>query len=449
MEEKIKELLSTRNFREIKEVFCDFQPVDAASIIEELFYESEDRKEILILYRLLPKDLAAETFAFFDADVQRELIEGFSDRELRDVLTQTFVDDMVDMVEEMPANIVKRILRNSDVKTRQAINEILKYPEDSAGSIMTIEYIELLPTMTVADAFLNIKRNGVDKETIYTCYVKDQNRRLIGFVTVKSLLLSEPEELISDIMETNIISVNTHEDQEVVSEMMTRYDFLALPVVDAENRLVGIVTVDDIVDVILEEATEDIEKMAAITPSEKPYLKLGIFETWKQRIPWLLILMISATFTGGIIDMYTESLAACAILTTFIPMFMGTGGNAGSQASVTIIRGLSINEIEFSDWLKIVWKEFRVALLCGTTLALIYFAVLVWIMKIEFMIAVVVGLTLIITVIAAKLVGCTLPMLAKKIGFDPAVMASPFITTIVDTLSLVIFFKIAVLLLNI
>lgn len=449
MEEKIKELLSTRNFREIKEVFCDFQPVDAASIIEELFYESEDRKEILILYRLLPKDLAAETFAFFDADVQRELIEGFSDRELRDVLTQTFVDDMVDMVEEMPANIVKRILRNSDVKTRQAINEILKYPEDSAGSIMTIEYIELLPTMTVADAFLNIKRNGVDKETIYTCYVKDQNRRLIGFVTVKSLLLSEPEELISDIMETNIISVNTHADREVVSEMMTRYDFLALPVVDAENRLVGIVTVDDIVDVILEEATEDIEKMAAITPSEKPYLKLGIFETWKQRIPWLLILMISATFTGGIIDMYTESLAACAILTTFIPMFMGTGGNAGSQASVTIIRGLSINEIEFSDWLKIVWKEFRVALLCGTTLALIYFAVLVWIMKIEFMIAVVVGLTLIITVIAAKLVGCTLPMLAKKIGFDPAVMASPFITTIVDTLSLVIFFKIAVLLLNI
>lgn len=449
MEEKIKELLSTRNFREIKEVFCDFQPVDAASIIEELFYESEDRKEILILYRLLPKDLAAETFAFFDADVQRELIEGFSDRELRDVLTQTFVDDMVDMVEEMPANIVKRILRNSDVKTRQAINEILKYPEDSAGSIMTIEYIELLPTMTVADAFLNIKRNGVDKETIYTCYVKDQNRRLIGFVTVKSLLLSEPEELISDIMETNIISVNTHEDQEVVSEMMTRYDFLALPVVDAENRLVGIVTVDDIVDVILEEATEDIEKMAAITPSEKPYLKLGIFETWKQRIPWLLILMISATFTGGIIDMYTESLAACAILTTFIPMFMGTGGNAGSQASVTIIRGLSINEIEFSDWLKIVWKEFRVALLCGTTLALIYFAVLVWIMKIEFMIAVVVGLTLIITVIAAKLVGCTLPMLAKKIGFDPAVMASPFITTIVDTLSLVIFFKIAELLLRI
>ena len=449
MEEKIKELLSTRNFREIKEVFCDFQPVDAASIIEELFYESEDRKEILILYRLLPKDLAAETFAFFDADVQRELIEGFSDRELRDVLTQTFVDDMVDMVEEMPANIVKRILRNSDVKTRQAINEILKYPEDSAGSIMTIEYIELLPTMTVADAFLNIKRNGVDKETIYTCYVKDQNRRLIGFVTVKSLLLSEPEELISDIMETNIISVNTHEDQEVVSEMMTRYDFLALPVVDAENRLVGIVTVDDIVDVILEEATEDIEKMAAITPSEKPYLKLGIFETWKQRIPWLLILMISATFTGGIIDMYTESLAACAILTTFIPMFMGTGGNAGSQASVTIIRGLSINEIEFSDWLKIVWKEFRVALLCGTTLALIYFAVLVWIMKIEFMIAVVVGLTLIITVIAAKLVGCTLPMLAKKIGYDPAVMASPFITTIVDTLSLVIFFKIAELLLRI
>lgn len=449
MEEKIKQLLDEKKYREIKENFTDVQPADAAAVIEELFEESEDRKEILILYRLLPKDLAAETFAFFDADVQKELIEGFSDRELRDILDQTFVDDTVDMVEEMPANIVKRILMNSDIKTRQAINEILKYPEDSAGSIMTIEYIELLPTMTVADAFLNIKRNGVDKETIYTCYVKDQNRKLIGFVTVKSLLLSEPEDLISDIMEKNIISVNTHEDREVVSELMTRYDFLALPVVDGENRLVGIVTVDDIVDVIMEETTEDIEKMAAITPSEKPYLKIGIFETWKQRIPWLLILMISATLTGQIIDMYTEALAACAILTTFIPMFMGTGGNAGSQASVTIIRGLSINEIEFSDWFYIVWKELRVAILCGLTLAVIYFGVLILIMDIDMMIAVVVGLTLIVTVIAAKLVGCTLPMLAKKIGFDPAVMASPFITTIVDTLSLVIFFKIAVLLLKI
>lgn len=449
MKEKIKELLEMKNFREIKEVFCDVQPADAAAVIEELFEESEDRKDILILYRLLNKDLAAETFAFLDADVQKELIEGFSDQELRDVLTQTFVDDMVDMVEEMPANIVKRILKNSDAQTRHAVNEILKYPDDSAGSIMTIEYIELLPTMTVADAFLNIKRNGVDKETIYTCYVKDQNRKLIGFVTVKSLLLAESDDLISDIMETNIISVNTHEDQEVVSEMMTKYDFLALPVVDDENRLVGIVTVDDVMDVMLEEATEDIEKMAAITPSEKPYLKLGIFETWKHRIPWLLILMISATLTGSIIDMYTESLAACAILTTFIPMFMGTGGNAGSQASVTIIRGLSINEIEFSDWFKIVWKEFRVAVLCGITLAVIYFAALVWIRKIDVMIAVVVGLTLIITVIAAKFIGCTLPMLAKKIGFDPAVMASPFITTIVDTLSLIIFFNIAGLLLNI
>lgn len=449
MEEKIIELLELKEFAQIKESFADLQAADAAQLLEDMFELIKDKKDILILFRLMPKDLAAEAFSFCETETQAELISGFSDRELRDVLEQTFVDDTVDMVEEMPANLVKRILQNSDPETRIAINQILHYPEDSAGSIMTIEYVELLPTMTVEDAFMRIKRTGVDKETIYTCYVKDKNRKLIGLVTVKTMLLSESDDLIEDIMETNVISVNTHEDQEEVSAIMSKYDFLALPVVDTENRLVGIVTVDDIVDVIQEEATEDIEKMAAITPSEKPYLKIGIFETWKQRIPWLLILMISATFTGSIIDMYTESLAACAILTTFIPMFMGTGGNAGSQASVTIIRGLSINEIEFSDWFRIVWKELRVALLCGVTLAVIYFGVLIWVMKIEFMIAVVVGLTLVVTVIAAKLVGCTLPMLAKKIGFDPAVMASPFITTIVDTLSLVIFFKIAVMLLNI
>ena len=449
MVEKISELLELKDFRAIREHFCDLRAADAALILEDMFEELDDKKDILILFRLLPKDLAAETFTFFDSDTQLELISGFSDRELRDVLEQTFVDDTVDIVEEMPANIVKRILRNSDPETRNAINQILQYPEDSAGSIMTIEYIELSQTMTVSDAFTRIKRTGVDKETIYTCYVKDENRKLIGFVSVKTLLLSEPEDLIGDIMETNVISVNTHEDQEVVSDIMSKYDFLALPVVDAENRLVGIVTVDDIVDVILEETTEDIEKMAAITPSEKPYLKLGIFETWKQRIPWLLILMISATFTGSIIDMYTDSLASCAILTTFIPMFMGTGGNAGSQASVTIIRGLSINEIQFSDWFKIVWKEFRVAVLCGITLAVIYFLALIYISRIDFMIAVVVALTLIATVITAKIVGCILPILAKKVGFDPAVMASPFITTVVDTLSLVIFFRIAVLLLGI
>ncbi len=449
MVEKITELLEQKDFRAIREHFCDLRAADAAVILEDMFEELDDKKDILILFRLLPKDLAAETFTFFNSDTQLELISGFSDRELKNMLDQTFVDDMVDIVEEMPANIVKRILRNADAETRNAINQILQYPDDSAGSIMTIEYIELSETMTVADAFTRIKRTGVDKETIYTCYVKDENRKLIGFVSVKTLLLSEPEDLIGDIMETNVISVNTHEDQEVVSDIMSKYDFLALPVVDAENRLVGIVTVDDIVDVILEETTEDIEKMAAITPSEKPYLKMGIFETWKQRIPWLLLLMISATFTGSIIDMYTDSLSACAILTTFIPMFMGTGGNAGSQASVTIIRGLSINEIEFADWFKIVWKEFRVALLCGLTLAVIYFLALVCITRIDIMIAVVVALTLILTVIMAKIVGCLLPILAKKVGFDPAVMASPFITTVVDTLSLVIFFRIAVALLGI
>ena len=449
MEERILELFEEKKFAQIKEEFTDLQPADAAQLLEEMFEEMKDKKDILILFRLMPKDLAAEVFSFCETETQAELISGFSDRELRDVLEQTFVDDTVDMVEEMPANLVTRILHNSDPETRRAINQILHYPEDSAGSIMTIEYVELLPTMTVADAFMRIKRTGLDKETIYTCYVKAPNRKLIGLVTVKTMLLSEPEALIEDIMETNVISVNTHEDREEVSAIMSKYDFLALPVVDTENRLVGIVTVDDIVDVIQEEATEDIEKMAAITPSEKPYLKIGIFETWKQRIPWLLILMISATFTGSIIDMYTESLAACAILTTFIPMFMGTGGNAGSQASVTIIRGLSINEIEFSDWLKIVWKEFRVAILCGITLAVIYFGALLWVMKVDFMVSVVVALTLIATVITAKLVGCILPILAKMIGFDPAVMASPFITTIVDTLSLVIFFKIAVMLLKI
>lgn len=448
MVEKISELLEQKKFHDIREELSDMQAADVAGILEELYEEMEDKKNILILFRVLPKDLAAEAFAFFNSDMQQELITGFSDRELHYLMQQTFIDDAVDMIEEMPANIVNRILHNSDRETRIAINEILKYPEDSAGSIMTIEYVDLLPDMTVSDAFSRIRETGVDKETIYTCYVKDANRKLIGLVTVKTLLLSDYEDKIEDIMEKNVISVITHEDQEVVSAMMSKYDFLAIPVVDAENRLVGIVTVDDIVDVIQEETTEDIEKMAAITPSDKPYLKIGIFETWKQRIPWLLLLMISATFTGSIIDKYTDLLASCAVLTTFIPMFMGTGGNAGSQASVTIIRGLSINEIEFSDWLKIVWKEFRVAILCGVTLALIYFLKLVYISHEEIMIAVVVGLTLIVTVTAAKIVGCVLPMLAKKVGFDPAVMASPFITTIVDALSLIIFFKIAVLVLN-
>ncbi len=449
MQNTIINLLENQDYSALKNMFEDINVADIASIFEEMFGEMMEERELIILFRLLPKDIAADCFSFLDSDMQRILISAFSDRELQEVLEQTFVDDAVDMIEEMPANVVSRILRNADAETRAAINEILKYPKDSAGSIMTIEYVELLPDMTVDEAFTRIRRTGVDKETIYTCYVKDKNRHLIGLTTVKSMLLSDKNDIIEDIMETNIISVNTHEDKEVVAAVFEKYDFLAVPVVDKSNRLVGIVTVDDAIDVVQEENTEDIEKMAAILPTDKPYMKTGVFATWKNRIPWLLLLMVSAGFTGQIIGVYENALSACMALSIFIPMLMGTGGNAGGQSSVTIIRSLSLGDVEFSDLFRVIWKELRVSVLCGLTLTAANFAKMLLIDGEAMGVAAVVSITLLATVVIANLVGCSLPMLAKKIGFDPAVMASPFITTIVDALSLVVYFQIAKMVLGI
>ena len=436
--ENIKELLHEKKWAKLKDILEDMNEQDIA----ELFMELEER-ELTFIYRLLPKELAAEVFVNLEPEYQEALIRAFSDSELREVLDELYVDDAVDIIEEMPATLVKRILQHTDPEMRKSINEILRYPEDSAGSIMTTEYVDLKRNMTVSDAFTRIRRTGVDKETIYTCYVTDSKRKLKGVVTAKDLLLSDENDLIRDIMESNVISVSTVEDKEVVADIFQKYDFLALPVVDGEERLVGIVTVDDAIDVLQEEATEDIEKMAAITPTDKPYLKMGAVETWKKRFPWLLILMVSATFTGKIIQHFESALQAYVILTSFIPMLMDTGGNCGGQASVTIIRGLSLGDIEFKDIFKVIWKEFRVALLCGITLAVANFAKMMIIDRVNITVAAVVCMTLVCTIIVAKIIGCTLPIFAKAIKLDPAVMASPFITTIVDALSLLVYFTIA------
>lgn len=444
MTEKILELLEEKKYSEISVLVKDANPADLAVMLEEL-----PELKMPIVFRLLPKELAADTFAYMGGDAQEILIRGFSDKELDEVMEQLFLDDTVDMIEEMPANVVKRVLRHVDTDTRKMINQVLNYPRDSAGSLMTMEYVDLKRSMTVEQAFDRIRKIGVEKETIYTCYVTDSRRKLEGIVTVKDLLLSPKTEVIRNIMETNVKFVSTHTDQEVVASELSKYDFLAIPVVDAEERLVGIVTVDDAIDVIQEEATEDIEKMAAITPTDKPYMKTGVFETWKKRVPWLLILMISATFTSGIIASFESALAASVILTSFIPMLMDTGGNAGSQSSITVIRGLSLGEIQFRDVFKIVGKELLVALCCGVTLAGANFLKLIFLDRVGIMVAAVVCLTLVVVMTVANLVGSTLPLLAKKIGFDPAVMASPFITTIVDAVALLIYFNIAKLMLGI
>lgn len=444
MNEKILTLLEEKKYQELKQVLNEMESADIAAMFEEL-----PESKMTLLFRLLSKETAAEVFVELESDTQEVLITSFSDSELKEVLEELYVDDAVDIIEEMPANVVKRILLHSDSEMRQSINLILQYPKDSAGSIMTVEYVDLKENMTVEDAFLHIRRTGVDKETVYTCYVTDPNRKLVGLVTVKDLLLSDYSCTMSEIMETNIIYVNTLDDREDVARQFGKYDFLAIPVVDQERRLVGIVTVDDAIDVLEEENTEDIEKMAAITPSDKPYLKTGVFETWKHRIPWLLFLMISATFTGAIITYYNDALGAFTILSSFIPMLMDSGGNAGGQASVSIIRGIALGEIEFRDLFRVVWKESRVALLCGLTMAATNFLKLMFFDRVGIAVAAVVCLTLLLTIFCAKIVGCILPMLAKRIGFDPAVMASPFITTIVDALSLAIYFKIAVFLLHI
>ena len=442
--DKILELLENKDFPQLGNLLKDMNPADVAELFEDL-----PREKMALVFRLLPKELAADAFAYMNPDEQTVLVEAFSDKELHDVVNELYVDDAADMIEEMPANLVKRILRHTDAETRVLINQILNYPKDSAGSIMTMEYVDLKRGMTVEEAFDRIRAIGVEKETVYTCYVTDSRRKLKGIVTVKDLLLAPKNELIRNIMETNTIYVSTHTDKEEVASLFGKYDFLAVPVVDNEERLVGIVTVDDAIDVIQDEATEDIEMMAAITPTDKPYMKTGVFATWKKRIPWLLLLMISATFTGSIITSFEDALSASIVLTGFIPMLMDTGGNAGSQASVSIIRGLSLGEIEYKDIGRILWKEARVAFLCGVSLAVANFVKLLLIDRVTIPVAIVVCSTLVVTVLAAKLVGCSLPVLAKRIGFDPAVMASPFITTIVDALSLLIYFRIACAVLHI
>lgn len=439
------ELLENRKYSELRTILIDMEPIDIALLCEGL-----PEEKLPVVYRILPKELAAETFVELDAELQELLIKSFSDKELNEVLRELYLDDTVDIIEEMPASVVRRILNTSSPEDRAAINELLKYPTDSAGSIMTTEYISLKGSMTVAEAFDRIRATGVDKETIYTCYVTDDNRRLTGVVTVKELLLNQYTEHIGSIMDDNVLCAATGEDKESVAEKFKRYDLLALPVVDNENRLVGIITVDDAIDVLTEETTEDIEKMAAITPSDKPYLKTGAFVIFAKRIPWLLLLMISATFTGGIIGSFESALAVLPVLTAFIPMLMDTGGNSGSQASVTVIRGLALGEIRPADFLRVVWKEMRVAALCGITLAVATFGKILLVDRlimgnetVSVLVAFTVSLTLAITVLAAKLVGCMLPLAAKCLHFDPAVMASPFITTIVDAISLLVYFAIA------
>jgi len=444
MTETTKELLEAKNFTKLRAIFSESKPADLASIFSDI-----PNEKLLLLFRILPKELAAETFVEMDSDIQAHLIDKFTDEELTDVIDELFLDDTVDIIEEMPANVVTRMLAHTDQENRNLINQILHYPKDSAGSIMTIEYVELKKAMTIEDAFAKIKRTGVDKETIYTCYVTDEKKKLLGIVTAKDLMLSEDGSVIENIMETNIISVATTENKESAARLFDKYDFLAIPVVDNEGRLVGIITVDDAIDVLQMADSEDIEIMAAILPTEKAYLKTSVFETWRKRIPWLLLLMVSATFTSKILSSFEHALAAQVTLTAFIPMLMDTGGNAGSQASVTIIRGLSLGEIEMKDILKILAREISVSLLCGVTLAVVNFGKMMLIDDVSVAIAAVVCITLVFTVIIAKVIGCTMPIVAKKIGFDPAVMASPFITTIVDALALLIYFQIAGVLLNI
>lgn len=442
--EAIEEYIREKRYAQLRDLLLPMAPADIASVCADL------GEEVPLMFRLLPKELAAEVFVELDSDEQEMLIQSFSNTELKEVLDELYLDDTVDIVEEMPANVVKRILRHSDPEMRKSINEILKYPEDSTGSIMTTEFVDLKQSMTVEAAFKRIRRTGPDKETINVCYVIDEQRHLIGLLSIRTLLLADEDDIIGDIMETNIISVHTLDDQETTARALSKYDFLALPVVDTENRLVGIVTVDDAMDVLQEEVTEDIELMAAILPSDKPYLKTGVLETWKARTPWLMILMLSATFTGIILTRFENSLSACAILTAFIPMLSGTGGNSGTQASTAVIRALSLGEVRFSDLLRVVWKECRVALICGVCLAAANFVKMMvvdcWLLAnptVTPAVAAVVCCTLVGTVACAKLVGASLPILAEKIGFDPAVMASPFISTIVDALSLLIYFRFA------
>ena len=452
VQKALVKMLEEKKYATLRDILVTMNPSDVAGLFVDL-----EEKQIPLMFRLLAKEQAAETFVEMEPEAQELLIRGFSDNELKEILDELYADDAVDIVEEMPANVVKRILKTADPELRTSINQILRYPEYSAGSIMTTEYVSLRPSMTVEEAILRIRRQGVDKETIYTCYVIDKDRTLLGIVTVKDLLLADDDEMkIQDIMITNMIYVTTQTDQEEVARMFSKYDFVALPVVDGEERMVGIVTFDDAMDVMEEEVTEDMELMSGMTPSEKPYLRSSPFELFKNRVPWLMLMMVSATFTGLIITSFEGALAAQVALTAFIPMLMGTGGNSGSQSSVTVIRALSLDELEFSDIGTVIWKEIRTAVLCGIALAVVCF-VKIWLVDkllfgnhdITVMVDLVVCLALAVTVIIAKMVGCMLPLAAKAMKLDPAVMASPFISTIVDALSLLVYFLFAKALLGV
>ncbi len=441
--DKIQELLKEKRFFELKKYLEQIEPEDIAIILNEVSEE-----ECVIVYRLLNKDVASDVFVELDSDIQEKLIGFFTDKELKEVLDEIFLDDTADIIEEMPANVVKRILKNISKEDRKVVNELLKYPEDSAGTIMTTEFIDLKINMTVKDAFAKIKKIGINNETIYTCYVLDIRRQILGILDVKDLLLAEEDTLIKEIMETNVITVNTLDDKEEVAKKFDKYDLMAIPVVDKEERLVGIVTIDDAIDVLQEENTEDFEIMAAITPIEDSYFKTSVFKHARNRILWLLLLMISATLTGTILTHYEEAFAALPILVSFIPMIMDTGGNCGSQSSTLIIRGMAMDEIKLKDFFKAIWKELRVALLVGTGLALVN-GLRIFIQYHDLKLSIVLGLTLVGTVCMAKTLGCMLPMLAKRLKLDPAIMAAPLITTMVDTCSILIYFKIAVAIMNI
>ena len=439
----IRELLQTKQYTRLRQKVAEMNTADIAVIFEEM-----EEEELLKIFRILPKDLAADVFSYLEVDTQQYIITRLSDKDAANIIDNLMADDATDFLEEMPANVVKKILSHASAETRRDINHLLQYPEDSAGSIMTVEYVDLKENMTVEEAVARIRKIGVDSETINICYVLDARRTLIGTVALRYLLISPPDAIIGDIMHENVVYLNTMMDQEEVARAFQKYDFTAMPVVDNESRLVGIITVDDVVDILQEEATEDMEMMAAVMPSDKPYMKMGIFEIAKKRMPWLLLLMISATLTGSVLTKFENALMACSVLLAYIPMLMGTGGNAGGQTSVTIIRGLSLNEIEFGDAFKVIWKEIRIAVVCGVILAAANFLKLLWFDKVGMMVAAVVCLTLVVVVLLAKVVGCVLPILAKKVGFDPAVMASPFITTILDVLSLLVYFRIATVLLR-
>ncbi len=442
--EVVQELLETKQYTKLRQLLAEMNDADIAACMDEL-----EEPEMLKVFRILPKDLAADVFSYLEVDNQQMIITSLTDKEAAHIIDNLMADDAVDLLEEMPASVVKKLLINVSAEARRDINHLLRYPEDSAGSIMTVEYVDLKESLTVEQAIERIRKVGVDSETINICYVLDAQRKLIGTVALRYLLLSDSHAIIGDIMHENVISINTLMDQEEVVKQFKKYDFTAMPVVDNENRLVGIITVDDIVDIMEEETTEDMEKMAAIVPGDKPYIRTSVWENFLKRIPWLLFLMVSSAFTGAILASYEEALSVHAALTFFIPMLMGTGGNAGGQASVTVIRGLSMGEIEYRDVPGVMWKEIRIAVLCGICLAVANFAKLMLFDKVGLLVAIVVSVTLVMVVLMAMLLGCVLPVIAKRIGLDPAVMASPFITTIVDALSLLVYFKVAVAILGI